>query len=91
MYESKDIYLVEGLVHLDIDDIGLAKIKSRHLTMRTNIQPQPTITIDCNNNIHVMGISQTDPVAAVINFLNKWVQYGFIIVSVEAGQHLVQK
>ena len=82
---SKVIYLLEGRARSDMYAIGLAKINSRHPTMPTTIQRRPTIGIDCNTIIHVMGRSKVDPVVAVTNIQGKWAQYGFFIVPVADG------
>ena len=81
-YWEQGYILVEGLVCLDVYNIGLAKNKPMHPTMPITIQRQLIIAIGCNTVIHIIRRFKADPVATVANFFNKWAQHGYLMVPI---------
>ena len=51
-------------------------------------QHRPTINVDCNTVINVVGRKRDDPVAVVACFLKEWTDHGFIIILVVDGDIL---
>ena len=45
----------------------------------------PTIGVDCNNVINIVGRCKPDPVYAVACFLDEWADHGFVILPVVDG------
>ncbi len=52
---------------------------------------QPTIAVDCNNVIHIVGQKKSDSVAAVANLCDRWAQHGFFILLAVGGTWLIAK
>ena len=84
-YGTRVLYLLEGLAKPDIYDIGVQKIRERQSINQETKQCQPTIAVDCNNVINVIGRYKADPVAAVANFLDEWAQHGFHMIPIVDG------
>lgn len=78
-YGKKVLYLLSGLTRKDVVDIGLKLMQKRLANGETNTVSRPTIDVDCNNIINVVGRSRGDPVGAVVTHLSTWAQHGLIM------------
>ena len=78
-YGSQVLYLVEKLSRGEVWKIAMLRLQGRPVPPGTDAL-RPTIGVDCNNVIHQIGRFKWDPVAAVAAFLDKWADYGFIVL-----------
>ena len=84
-YGTQVLYLLEGLAKPEIYHIVVQTIREFQSTTQQIKQYQPTVAVDCNNVINIIGQYKANPVSVVANFLNEWAQQGFHMLLVVDG------
>ena len=80
-YGSSVLYLVKEVQRGELRQMGMHRLKSRHVPPGTD-RNYPTIGVDCNMVINVIGRFKRDPVAALAGFLEEWASHGFVMLPV---------
>ena len=83
-YGSSVLYLVKEVQRGELRQLGMHRLKSRHVPPGTD-RNYPTIGVDCNMVINIIGRFKKDPVAALAGFLEEWADHGFVMLPVVDG------
>ena len=83
-YGTSVIYLVDKLTRGELRQMGMHRLKTRTVPPGTD-RHIPTIGIDCNMVINVVGRFKRDPVASLARFLDEWADHGFVVIPVVDG------
>ena len=80
-YGTRVLYLVRHLSRADICRMGRHRLRHRAVPPGTDDQI-PTIGVDCNNVLNVIGWYKTDSVSALASFLKEGTDHGCLILPV---------
>ena len=83
-YGSSVIYVVDKLTRGELRQMGMHRLKSRTVPPGTD-RHNPTIGVDCNMVINVVGRFKKNPVASLASFLEEWADHGFVLIPVVDG------
>ena len=83
-YGKQVLFLVEGFSRGEIRQMGMHRLQKRSVPLGTD-RHHPTIGVDCNTVMNVVGRYKRDPVAAVTSFLEEWAHHRFVILPVVDG------